>query len=972
MSFFKDHYTDVRYPHAEGTQPGLRKSQIGALHAISSHFTLHDKNCIIAMPTGTGKTAVLMMAAFVLRATRILVITPSRLVRYQIAEDFRELKTLKNIGVFDNSINGIQIKEQNKKLTSGELWTNLEEFDVVVSTPNCCSPAIEGISPPPEQLFDYIFIDEAHHSPSNTWSGVMEAFPNARKILFTATPFRRDKKEIKGSIVYSYPLSKAFQDGSYGKIRYEPVNTVNATDVHIALKAQDVLRADRLRRLQHALMIRTDSKARAKELLRIYEENTSLKVKLIDSSLSYRTIKDSLAKLESQEIDGIICVDMLGEGYNFPNLKIAAIHAPHKSLEVTLQFIGRFSRTAAGVDEAKFIAIPNEIEVEAERIYQEGKAWQDIITNLTQNRIQEEIEKRQTVEGFSSQFISDEALDDLSLFSLKPYFHVKIYKTGGGFDLNKIPDLKKYRLRILRKDNNQDLNTTIFITGEKIRPKWSTVAELENIDYNLFVVYFNETTNLLFINSSVRSEELYGDIAREFISTAVRNLSVQRLNKVLSGLTEIDFFNVGMKNLLSSNSDESYRIIAGSKAHKSVRKSDAQLYGRGHLFATATENGSDITIGLSAASKVWSNQYSGLSDFINWCSEISTKTLSTADPHTGTEIDFLKIPIEVDRLPVGQAIAANWNESAFEDFISIFDEQSGATYNLLDAELVIDFSSQRTDIIAFIITIDDELSFNYGFGFGSDRYFTPIGNDTENIKVGTSERQAISITDYLNSNGLIFFYQNFSQIQYNNLYSPPNRAQIAFDLNQVEVVDWATPNVNIEYEFGPQINGAISIHQFLNDVYLRSLNADFVFYDHGKGEVGDFVVIKVNPANILVQIYHVKASSSAQPGDRVNDVYEVTGQIVRSIRWLNISNLEIQLRYRLSEILYTGTFRRENPDLIASLMLQNSTKKVEFELVLVQPGISKRAISDNIASNLAATHDFCVSQFSKLKVLTSA
>ena len=49
---------------------------------------------------------------------------------------------------------------------------------------------------------------------------------------------------------------------------------------------------------------------------------------------------------------------MLGEGFDFPNLKIAAIHSPHKSLVSTLQFIGRFARTnAENIGTAKFIAM---------------------------------------------------------------------------------------------------------------------------------------------------------------------------------------------------------------------------------------------------------------------------------------------------------------------------------------------------------------------------------------------------------------------------------------------------------------------------------------------------------------------------------------------------------------------------------------------------------------------------------------
>ena len=48
----------------------------------------------------------------------------------------------------------------------------------------------------------------------------------------------------------------------------------------------------------------------------------------------------------------IVCVDMFGEGFDLPALKIAALHTVHKSLGVTLQFIGRFARTAAGVGPA--------------------------------------------------------------------------------------------------------------------------------------------------------------------------------------------------------------------------------------------------------------------------------------------------------------------------------------------------------------------------------------------------------------------------------------------------------------------------------------------------------------------------------------------------------------------------------------------------------------------------------------------
>ncbi len=54
------------------------------------------------MPTGSGKTAILMLSAFVLMAKRVLVLTPSRLVRSQIQEEFKELQTLLDVGALTN------------------------------------------------------------------------------------------------------------------------------------------------------------------------------------------------------------------------------------------------------------------------------------------------------------------------------------------------------------------------------------------------------------------------------------------------------------------------------------------------------------------------------------------------------------------------------------------------------------------------------------------------------------------------------------------------------------------------------------------------------------------------------------------------------------------------------------------------------------------------------------------------------
>jgi superfamily II DNA or RNA helicase len=67
------------------------------------------------MPTGSGKTAVLMMAPYVLSKKKVLIVTPSVMVRGQIYEEFKNLKTLKDVGVFSQEIKPPNVYELDSR-----------------------------------------------------------------------------------------------------------------------------------------------------------------------------------------------------------------------------------------------------------------------------------------------------------------------------------------------------------------------------------------------------------------------------------------------------------------------------------------------------------------------------------------------------------------------------------------------------------------------------------------------------------------------------------------------------------------------------------------------------------------------------------------------------------------------------------------------------------------------------------------
>src|SRR5690606_10133709 len=90
-----------------------------------------------------------------------------------------------------------------------------------------------------------------------------------------------------------------------------------------------------------------------------------------------RTKDRELARILSRQSRIVVCVDMFGEGFDLPELKIAAIHDQHQSPAVTLQFIGRLTRTDSQLGTAKFVAnVANQrADSPMKRLYEESADW---------------------------------------------------------------------------------------------------------------------------------------------------------------------------------------------------------------------------------------------------------------------------------------------------------------------------------------------------------------------------------------------------------------------------------------------------------------------------------------------------------------------------------------------------------------------------------------------------------------------
>ncbi len=173
LTFFEVGRSSLSLVHADG-RPRLREAQHGGLLALGAHFSNREEPAIVALPPGLGKTGVMAMTPFILQASRVLVIVPSRILREQIRSELAEMELLRRLGIINVGDKRARVLETRSKFADAKAWDAARNYDFVVSTPQCVSPEITGVGEPPPDIFDLIidrrsapcccpFVEASHH-----------------------------------------------------------------------------------------------------------------------------------------------------------------------------------------------------------------------------------------------------------------------------------------------------------------------------------------------------------------------------------------------------------------------------------------------------------------------------------------------------------------------------------------------------------------------------------------------------------------------------------------------------------------------------------------------------------------------------------------------------------------------------------------------------------------------------------------
>jgi superfamily II DNA or RNA helicase len=374
-----------RQPHIENNQL-IRTPQREAYLALSEYATLQDsaeREVAIVLPVGCGKSGCITIAPFAFRARRTLVVAPGVSIAQQLAQDFDP----SNAGMFYQKcavLTGTPYPEPVEIRGTTTNQGDLEDAHVVITNIQQLQGgnANRWLQALPGDFFDLILFDEGHHGVAESWMVLKAQFPTARIVNFSATPMRADGQVMEGRVLYAYPIFRAIQEGYVKRLKAVQLNPRTLRYVRRDDGQEIEVGLEEVRRLgeeeadfRRSIVTSTETlntivDASIRELNRLRIETGDNRLKIIASALNYehcRQVVEAyrarglradyvhsrenapanqavMQRLENHQLDVIVQVRKLGEGFDHPYLSIAAVFSIFSNLSPFVQFVGRIMR----------------------------------------------------------------------------------------------------------------------------------------------------------------------------------------------------------------------------------------------------------------------------------------------------------------------------------------------------------------------------------------------------------------------------------------------------------------------------------------------------------------------------------------------------------------------------------------------------------------------------------------------------
>ncbi|MDT0276059.1 DEAD/DEAH box helicase [Blastococcus goldschmidtiae] len=945
-------------PDAAGA---LRSPQVGAVHAAVGHFlSSSDEPGLVVMPTGTGKTESMLAIAVHERVRHLLVLVPTNALREQIARKFLNLGILQREGIVEKAALRPAVAELQHAVPSvEEAQTLLSASQVIVATPDVLRASSDEARAVLLSGSTHLFVDEAHHAPATTWQSVIGQFSGRPVLLFTATPHRRDRKGLQGRQIYRYSLAAAQEAGYYRHIEYTAVVSLRTPDRAIAEAAVERLRNDQAMGLDHILMARVSSVARTEQLLAVYAHlGPEFMPTVIHSALGVKAKRSALAALRTRESRIIICVDMLGEGFDLPQLKIAALHDPRKSLSPLIQLVGRFTRTADddtlgtasvfAARDAKSAMSP------LSDLFREDSDW-----NLVMRDVSERLTlAAERAASFDTSF--DASGGTIPTATLRPNSSAVAYRTPGTWwDPALGPALFEDGVaQVSALTLGDDGNVAWFIVSRYAAVPWANSVDLVDVTHELIVMRFDPVRRLLFIHGSEKSsrfEELAelvlgaeGDLLREAVAF-----------RVLSGVGYPVPTNVGLVDVIDG--DNRFTMHTGGDVTAGLELQNTGTKSQTHIAIKGFDSGDRVAISAARSGRFWSPRTAqSIHEWVEWCDYQGGKLLDdTIDP--GDVIRGFIVPEALVAIPDEVLIAVQWPALVYESLTALPElHRNGSVYNLLDVELH-PRGFERGAPVRFILQwrsedSNDRWEVEY-LARVSERRLV-VSATSPDVTACTARDEEVPFAQWLTVHPPTLVLSNDTIVLEGDQVLRA-KATPAFDRDKLVSLPWTDVNPRVESQ--GRDRKPESIQHYISKHVQEHMAFDVLIDDDGAGEIADLVGLRVSERELFVTLIHCKYSSAANAGARVGDLYEVCGQAVRSIgrrrRTPLMLSLLAQRAGRKQERGYQP-FEVGDEAALLNVCEKAAQLRPRFEIIVAQPGLSKKQVRDDQLPVLAGVANY--------------
>ena len=343
----------------------LRQHQIDAKKNILHAWDTYD-SVMLQMPTGTGKTYLFTsiikdcIAYYKSQKKEINILVVAH--RIELLDQIAN--SLEQYGIPCGFIQGTREQHLWQKVQVGSILSLISDKNEM-NVRRC--------------KFDFIIVDEAHHTLADSYKHLFEMFPEAKKLGVTATPWRMNhesftsvyQKLITTPQVKWFIKNKLLADFDYVSVKQdsEIQKLVNSIDISIAGDfANDALSAafdnQRIRaRLFDSFhkfakdrkgIVYAINKQHARNIAELYSSKGYISVN-IDCDTPKEDRERRIAEFRAGKIQVLVNVELFTEGFDCPDVNFVQLARPTRSLAMYLQQVGRGLRYVEGKEKTIFI-----------------------------------------------------------------------------------------------------------------------------------------------------------------------------------------------------------------------------------------------------------------------------------------------------------------------------------------------------------------------------------------------------------------------------------------------------------------------------------------------------------------------------------------------------------------------------------------------------------------------------------------